>query len=240
MIPTPLTMISGVLLLLVFALAGWRVRRHWSRMDDPPDQSASIRSRQEGDRMGRRIRWAVALVLGAALLGFGFIYFGIYDVAAARPHTSPTHWMLRAMTARSVAARADRVREGEIPDLSDTILVRRGSVHFEDTCATCHGAPGVDRSEMAEGLNPEPPALHEELPWTDREMFWIVKNGMKFTGMPAFGPTHSEEDLWSMVAFMRRLPEMSPEEYAAMTEAPVDDGRAADTHDDTDGHTHDD
>lgn len=185
--------------------------------------------------MGRRIRWTVLLVLGAALLAFGFIYFGIYDVAAARPHASPTHWMLRTLTARSVAARADRVREDEIPDLSDTILVRRGSEHFRDTCVVCHGAPGVERSEMAEGLNPEPPALHEELPWTDRELFWIVENGMKFTGMPAFGPTHSEEDLWSMVAFMRRLPEISPEEYAAMTEAPgVSSGSEAE------GHTHDD
>ncbi len=93
------------------------------------------------------------------------------------------------------------------------------------------GHPGVDRTEMGQGLNPEGPSLHETAEqWSDRELFWIAKNGMKFTGMPAFGPTHSTEDVWSMVAFIRRVSELSPEEYAAMT-AGVEESA---------GHTHDD
>lgn len=174
--------------------------------------------------------WIGLIAVGGAALAFAFIYFGVYDVAAARPHTSATHWLLGTMTARSVAARAKKISEEDIPDLSDSTLVRLGSEHFAETCASCHGAPGVDRSEMAEGLNPEPPALHDSLTWTDRELFWIVENGMKFTGMPAFGSTHSEEDLWSMVALIRRLPELSPEEYAVLAETAAESGSAGHEH----------
>lgn len=200
--------------------------------------------------MRNRTAWIVGLVAGALLLFVGFVYAGVYNVAATSPHTSAVHSLLRTMTARSVAVRANDLSERDIPDLTDTALVRLGSDHFADTCARCHGAPGVERSEMGEGLHPEGPSFDGNgADWTDRELYWIAKNGMKFTGMPAFGPTHSDQDLWSMVAFIRRLPEMSPQEYEEMV-GPADEPEGhshggpeeeaeAGGHDAGDGHAHD-
>jgi len=86
-------------------------------------------------------------------------------------------------------------------------------------CVGCHGAPGVSPSVVGEGLNPEPPDLSEVAAhMTPAEFFWITQNGIKMTGMPAFGPTHSDEELWGIVAIMQKLPELSAEDYKAMKE----------------------
>lgn len=84
-------------------------------------------------------------------------------------------------------------------------------------CAACHGAPGVERGALGKGMNPEPPDLAAEAAeWSDRELFWITKHGIKLAGMPAFGVTHSDEEVWGIVAFLRRLEHISPEEYRRM------------------------
>jgi mono/diheme cytochrome c family protein len=81
-------------------------------------------------------------------------------------------------------------------------------------CVTCHGAPGVDASEAGEGLNPAAPDLStgKVQKRSDGELFWLVQGGIRMTGMPAFGPTHNDEEIWKIVAFVRRLPALSPEE----------------------------
>jgi len=88
-------------------------------------------------------------------------------------------------------------------------------------CFSCHGAPGHKPSEIGRGLNPKPPQLDaEEIQGrSDAELYWIIKNGVRMTGMPAFGPTHEEKELWSIIAFLRRLPEMDAKAYDAMVEA---------------------
>jgi hypothetical protein len=81
-------------------------------------------------------------------------------------------------------------------------------------CATCHGAPGLERSEIGKGMNPRPPDLADvAAEWTDRELFWITSNGIKLAGMPGFGLTHSDGEIWGIVAFLRRLENMSAAEY---------------------------
>ncbi|MBW2147605.1 MAG: cytochrome c [Deltaproteobacteria bacterium] len=93
--------------------------------------------------------------------------------------------------------------------------------HYIAMCRVCHGAPGYALSEIAQGLYPEPPTLTskdvQEL--TDAQLYWIMKNGIKMTGMPAFGKTHQEEDLLGMLALVRRLPTIQHEDYDAMLEA---------------------
>jgi hypothetical protein len=69
--------------------------------------------------------------------------------------------------------------------------------------------------------------------WSTAELFWIVKHGVKMTGMPAFGPTHSDERLWTVVAFLKQLPQISPEKYTEMKQA------SAKHHEGHDEHTHD-
>ena len=89
-------------------------------------------------------------------------------------------------------------------------------------CVTCHGAPGVERGTLGKGINPKPPNLAKEAgEWSDRELFWITKHGIKLAGMPAFGVTHSDEELWAIVAFLRRLETMSAEEYRRLATEPA-------------------
>lgn len=149
------------------------------------------------------------LALGALVL----LYSGIYNVAATRAHFAPVAWAMTTLMEHSVRDYASEITPPPPPDSSQ---VMTGFEHFESMCVTCHGAPGQDRSEIGQGLLPEPPELSEEAEeWSRAELFWIVKHGIKMTGMPAFGPTHDDETIWGIVAFVEKLPEMSAAEYEA-------------------------
>jgi mono/diheme cytochrome c family protein len=103
--------------------------------------------------------------------------------------------------------------------LSDEQL-HHGSEHFDRMCAQCHGAPGVEPKEVGKGIRPKPPELARiARHLSDRELYWVIKHGIKFTGMPAFGPTHSDDELWALAAFVRRLPRTTPEQYAQLAAA---------------------
>jgi len=88
-------------------------------------------------------------------------------------------------------------------------------------CRLCHGAPGYAQTQVAKGLYPKPPEYKSKnvQRWRDAELYWIIDNGIKMTGMPAFGPTHSKDELWGVVTFVRHLPNLNPKEYQAMVEA---------------------
>lgn len=156
------------------------------------------------------ITLAIALVLG--IVGaLGFIYSGVYNIAATDSHFGLVRWVLNTTQVRSVTVRADDVPE---PQPMDSAALVEGFRHYGEMCVVCHGAPGVERGEFGEGMNPTPPDLARMAErYSSRELFWIVKHGLKMAGMPAFGPTHSDEQIWGIVAFLERLPEMSPQEY---------------------------
>jgi mono/diheme cytochrome c family protein len=165
----------------------------------------------------RSAKTAVLSVLGTlavlALGGFVLLYSGLYNVAATRAHFAPVAWATTTLMEHSVRDHASEVTP---PPPADSAQVTTGFGHFESMCVTCHGAPGQDRSEIGRGLLPEPPELSEAAgEWSRAELFWIVKHGIKMTGMPAFGPTHDDETIWAIVAWVERLPEMSPAEYEA-------------------------
>jgi mono/diheme cytochrome c family protein len=151
--------------------------------------------------------FVLVLILGALV----FISTGAYNVAATTPHNALTRWLMNTAQQRSVAVRADEVSAQ--PPI-DSSMVRRGAEEYREMCVACHGAPGVERGTLGKGINPKPPDLAKEsAEWSDRELFWITKHGIKMAGMPAFGVTHSDEELWGIVAFLRRLESMSPDEY---------------------------
>jgi mono/diheme cytochrome c family protein len=162
----------------------------------------------------------VGLLIVLVVLGLLFIFSGIYDVAASTPDTGLVQWVLSTTQSRSVH-RAYEGLEGKVrvPNLDDPNLIQTGLVHYHEMCATCHGAPGVKISEIGQGLNPYPPELAsrkgEDEPL---ENFWIVKNGIKMTGMPSFGVTHTDDEIWAIVAFLRRMPKLSPQEYQALVQ----------------------
>ena len=170
----------------------------------------------------------VLLLVGASI----FALAGGYNVAATDAHNALTHWFLTMTTRRSVAVRAASVTA---PAQFTHQQVADGFSEFDEMCVTCHGAPGRERGEVGKGLNPRPPDLAKaSKEWTAAELFWIVKHGIKMTGMPAFGPTHSDERLWTLVAFLKELPQLSSEKYVEMKRMSAAHG---DGHDDDD-HVH--
>ena len=158
-------------------------------------------------------RWAIVagallVLVGAAAVG---IYAGLYNIAADIPHTQPIYWLFETVRDRSVASRA---RDIVVPnDLNDPNRISRGAGQYADMCSGCHLAPGMKRTEISRGLYPRAPELRHKTDLTPAEQFWIVKHGVKMTGMPAWGVTHDDKLLWDVVAFVRKLPELTPEQY---------------------------
>lgn len=155
------------------------------------------------------------LALGALAAAFLLVRF---DVAASVPPGALETRIARLAVDRSVARRASKTTN---PLGKDPAAIKDGAEHYRHMCVTCHGAPGVDPSEIGEGLNPPAPelTLSRVQARSDGELFWIVQNGLRMTGMPAFGATHKDREIWAIVAFLRHLPELTPEEEKALAEA---------------------
>lgn len=181
------------------------------------------------------LRRTFAGLLLAAAAVVGVVYSGLYDVAADRPDSGLLRWFLHTVMERSVEVRAADVT---VPaDLEDPVRVDTGAEHYAEMCAGCHLAPGVSGSELREGLNPKPPELARVAGSADpRELFWIIKHGVRMTGMPAWGRSHSDEKIWDLVAFVRRLPAMTPARYQELTARPPQPPGHG--HDDTPDHGH--
>jgi mono/diheme cytochrome c family protein len=152
----------------------------------------------------------VILLLGALI----FVYSGLYNMGATAHHNKITLWMINTLRDNSIKYHAN---DSSIkpPDLSDTSLIKTGFVHYREMCVGCHGAPGIEQGEiLVKGLYPRPPKLvRTAKEFTPQQLFWITKNGLKMTAMPAFGPTHSDDLIWAMVAFTQKLPNMTKEQY---------------------------
>lgn len=142
------------------------------------------------------------------------IYAGLYNVGADVPHTQPVYWLLDTVRERSVAARAQNIAVPK--DLDDAKRISIGAGEYSEMCSGCHLAPGMKRTEISRGLYPRAPELRRNTDLTPAEQFWIVKHGLKMTGMPAWGVTHDDDLLWDVVAFVRKLPELTPEQYQTM------------------------
>jgi mono/diheme cytochrome c family protein len=180
----------------------------------------------------------LALGLAAAACtaaAFGAVVFGgVMTVAATDAHSVPVEWMLETTMASSVRAHAADIEVPSGIDLRDPAQAERAFGHYSVACTPCHGAPGVAAAPWLVLNPPAEPLVDTADRWSDAELYWIVKHGIKMTGMPALGPTHGDDDLWAIAAFVRQLPEMSPEAYAEMASrhdakmrvamgAPVDD-----------------
>ena len=168
-------------------------------------------------------RWRTVLVTvivayGMLILGgVGFIYSGAYDIGSDVPHWGLTHQVFETVRVRSIKARAAGITAPA--ELEDEVKILSGTEHFAAHCAVCHGAPGVPRGDIAEGLYPQPPDLAvTSKRYTAAELFWIVKHGIKMTGMPAWGD-HTDDELWATVAFVEKLPGMSDQDYAKLIAA---------------------
>lgn len=147
------------------------------------------------------------------LVGLGMIYSGAVNVAATDQDTGLKAWVLNETMESSVKHHAKSI---QTPPLNDPAMIQRGFRSYDQMCAGCHGAPG--RARGGRGFNPEPPSLAAVVEdWKPNELFWITKNGIKMTAMPAFGGERTtDNDLWAVVAFLQTLPDVTPEQYIAM------------------------
>jgi mono/diheme cytochrome c family protein len=152
-------------------------------------------------------------VLIAAATGAAILLGGLYPVAASSGDSAGVSAVIHEAMERSVRRGA---RGLTAPAAAEADIVA-GAAHYKAMCQQCHGGPGAEREEFALGLNPRPPALDrgEAARWSEPQVFWIVKNGIRMTAMPAFGKTHSDEDIWRIAAFVKRLPDVGAPQYAA-------------------------
>ena len=159
-----------------------------------------------------KIVGAVSMTLVLGLTGVvAFTYTGLFDVAATTREPEVVQWLLVNTRKNSIRYRAEQI---DVPELSDEARLATGGKAFDEMCAACHGAPGKKPLLGAKDMNPPPPDLADTASQrTPKELFWAVKNGIRMTGMPAWGATHSDVQIWDLVAFMGRLPEISPDAY---------------------------
>ena len=160
---------------------------------------------------------ALAVVLGI----FAFMWLGMYNMGADSPHWKTTVAMLTMMRERSIEKHAASI---QVPaSLDDPAIILKGAGQYAAMCAGCHLAPGMADSEIRPGLYPQPPDLGK-VRVDPREAFWVIKHGIKMSTMPAWGFSHDDATIWSMVAFLKKLPGMTPAEYRAIVaKAPPDE-----------------
>jgi len=171
-------------------------------------------AQQQAMTRGKTIVLLIIVVIGLLVVAAVSI---LHDGLSAR--AKPTG--LEAMLARNARAMAIPAGAGKMqnPIPASPEILRDARLHFADHCAICHANDGSGDSMMGNGLYPKPPDLRafDTQKLSDGEIFWIIENGVRFTGMPSFGGTHdSQQDSWKLVRFIRHLPQLTPEERMEM------------------------
>lgn len=174
----------------------------------------------------------IALAIGvAAIVVFG----GLYPVAASKGDPVGVGPLLSASRDHAV----ERSAAGLTAPRMSAADIREGAGHFKGMCQACHGGPGVQPAEFASGMNPQPPNLAEAADdLSVAEVFWIAKNGLKMTGMPAFGKTDGDDELWKVAAFVKALPKVSASDYGAIPNAHEEEHEHGEMTGDKHPHTH--
>ncbi len=164
------------------------------------------------------MKWLLGFLAAAGAAGALVLYAGWYDISATDQHLAPTYWLLDTGMRRSVKLRARGI---EIPDLNDPVKRQTGANLYRAHCQQCHGAPGVAPEPFALGMTPAPvPLTHTARTWSAAELFWVVKEGIKMTGMPAWKYRLSDAHIWSIVAFLPAMAQLTPEQYANLRMIP--------------------
>jgi mono/diheme cytochrome c family protein len=149
--------------------------------------------------------------LGAAL----FVESGLYDIGADDHHTKPVLALITQLRDRSIESRLDSIK----PQLAPTpAMIKSGAEHYATLCAGCHLAPGVLKSDLRAGLYPRPPNLAQQDIQESRRAFWIIKHGIKMSAMPAWSKTLDDDAIWDVVAFVRKMPDLTAADYQQLAQ----------------------
>ena len=156
---------------------------------------------------------AVVILLGF-VVGAGVLFSGIFNVAATEVDSRPLSWLLVTVREGSITRHAKSI---QAPPLGDAAQRERGFRIYREECVMCHTPIGRTARPMAIGFNPQPPGFGADADnMMPAELFWVTKNGIRFTGMPAWGPSRNDQEIWDLVAFMMTLPKMSAADYDAL------------------------
>ncbi|GLZ87832.1 hypothetical protein Pres01_38830 [Metapseudomonas resinovorans] len=167
--------------------------------------------------MKRTIKTLALVGLVVAASAGGVVYSGVVNVAADDPHYSLVHAFLTAARERSIEVRS---RDIPVPPLDDAKLIRAGAGNYAAMCAGCHLAPGLAATELSQALYPAPPNLSQQgVAGDPAAAFWVIKHGIKATGMPAWGKSMGDEHIWGMVAFLQHLPKLDADGYRQLIAA---------------------
>jgi mono/diheme cytochrome c family protein len=154
---------------------------------------------------------AIVAVVGA-LVSAGVLFSGLFNVAATVADAPALRWMFVTVREGSIKSHA---RDIQAPPLADTEHLVNGFKIYREDCVMCHTPTGRKPLPMALGFNPQAPTFAEN-DMTVAQLFWAAKNGIRFTGMPAWGPSLSDQDIWDVVGFVMTMPKMNPAEYDAL------------------------
>jgi len=160
----------------------------------------------------------LAILTTICLVGvYGFVQSGIFNVAATVKDGPLITWLLHTTMEKSVERRAQDI---EVPNIDNNEMILAGMSDYVEMCAQCHGEPDEPSGILTQGLNPAPPDLeHLTEAGTAAEMFWIINNGIRMTGMPAFGNTHQADEIWPVVSFLQSARDITPSEFKRMKSA---------------------
>ena len=162
------------------------------------------------EKLLRRKKLLVAVLIAVSMLYF---LLGRYDVSATKPHPAIVTKILHGIAERSIKRNSVSLT---VPyDINDKNMYVKGFKEYEEMCVQCHGAPGVEPSSTGKGLFPKPPRFPEEKlsEYSLKDIFWVTKNGVKMTGMPAYGPTHEDETIWAIAIFLDKSRDLPEAEY---------------------------
>ncbi len=163
--------------------------------------------------VSKHILATTAVLMIAALAAFAlFAWSGAYNFAADEPHTAAVSSLLDTMRERSIETRAQKAA---VPNLDDEKRIVQGAGNYNAMCVGCHLAPGMGDTELSKGLYPVPPNLSKEKV-EPQHAFWVIKHGIKASGMPAWGKSMSDEFVWNMAAFLQTLPKLDEGQFKAM------------------------
>ncbi len=152
---------------------------------------------------------SIILVIIAVL---GFVYSGMFNVSTQWEDPAVLRWMMIATREASIESHAKNIKA---PILGSATQIENGFRSYREMCAVCHTPPSGSDSPIKQGLNPPPPDLAEaeDHAMSNAELFWVIKNGIRMTGMPAWGPSHDDAEIWDIVAFLKALPTIDANEY---------------------------
>ena len=165
----------------------------------------------------------VVAALAVSVLGIigavGYVKLGVFNVAASHPHSQIVEWLTHDTMINSVKRRSGDV---PLPAIVSVAQAKRGFCDYEAHCVACHGGPAVAREQWVNGMNPAPPYLLDATrQWKPRELDWIVRNGIKMTGMPAWRETLSDQQIGDIVAYLEAMPQMPPQSYLRWRNAKI-------------------